>query len=154
MARQKRQFMRQGVADLLTRASVLAYVGAPAEPIFDGERLRIHDGATPGGIPLARIGRRPVADQNASAAAADSYIAITTLTAGRTISLPPAASFAPGQPLYIADESGACSADTGLTITVSASGSDTIAGLPFIVMGSPYQKLAFHSNGSNLWTYA
>ncbi len=49
-----------------------------------------------------------------------------SLTAARTISLPPAASFASGQSLYIADESGTCNGETGLTITVSAAGSDMI----------------------------
>lgn len=54
MARQQRQFMRQGVADLPNRAAVLAYAGASGEPIFDGTTLRMQDGSTPGGIPLAR----------------------------------------------------------------------------------------------------
>lgn len=152
MARQKRQFMRQGVSDLPDRPSVLAYIGAPGEPIFDGERLRMQDGVTPGGIPLARAGRKAVADANYLATGSDSYVGITSLTAARTISLPAASSYAPGQTLYVADESGACAAN--LPITVSAAGSDTIAGQPSVTMGSAYQKLAFHSNGSNLWTFA
>jgi hypothetical protein len=45
--------MRQGTADLPDRASVLAYKGPPGEPIWDGEALRLQDGQTPGGIPLA-----------------------------------------------------------------------------------------------------
>lgn len=152
MARQKRQFMRQGVGDLPDRPAVLAYVGAPGEPIFDGERLRMHDGVTPGGIPLARAGRKAVADANYLATSTDSYVGITSLTAARTVSLPAASSYAPGQTLYVADESGACAAN--MPITVSAAGADTIAGQPSVSMGSPYQKLAFHSNGTNLWTFA
>ncbi|KTS09743.1 hypothetical protein SB2_11860 [Methylobacterium radiotolerans] len=74
------------------------------------------------------------------------------LTAARTITLPNAAAYRPGQPLYVADESGACSST--LTITVATAGTDTIAGQPSVSMGSPYQKLAFHSNGLNLWTVA
>lgn len=155
MTRQKRQFARQGAAaDLPDRAAVNAYVGAPGEPIFDGDRLRVHDGNTTGGVRLVRCGRRQVADQNVSLAAADAYVGVTSLTAPRTISLPPANGYEPGQPLYIADETGACSYDAGRTITVSALGSDTIAGQSSVVMGSPYQKLTFHSNGSNLWTFA
>lgn len=154
MPRQPRQFMRQGVGDLPTRAQVLAYVGPPGEPIFDRETLRIHDGATPGGVRLARTGRAPIADQNYVAAVTDTYIGVTAITAGRSVTLPSAASYAPGQTLYVADESGACSAGAGLTITVAAAGTDTIAGQPSVILGSPYQKLAFHSNGSNLWTFA
>lgn len=52
MSRQPRQFMRQGVSDLPTRQTAKDYVGAPGEPIFDFSTLRMHDGVTPGGIPL------------------------------------------------------------------------------------------------------
>lgn len=155
MGRQKRQFARQGAAiDLPDRVAINAYVGAPGEPIWDGDRLRMHDGNTAGGVRLVRCNRRAVADQSISLAATDAYVGVASLTANRTISLPPAAAFEPGQPLYVADESGACSYDAGRTITVSALGSDTIAGRQSVVMGSPYQKHVFHSNGSNLWTYA
>lgn len=157
MARQPRRLMRQGVGDLPTRAHVDAYVGPNGEVISDGERLRLHDGATPGGIPMARIGRRAIQAQNDTANAADSYIAVTALTAPRAITLPAASLYAPGQPLYVADETGLCSADNGLTITVSAAGSDRIVGFgtsgPTVTMGSP-SKFVFHSNGSNLWTVA
>lgn len=152
MPRQKRQFMRQGVADLPDRAAVKSYVGAPAEPIFDGDRLRMHDGATVGGIPLARCGRKAVANANYAAVPGDAYVGMTQLTATLTVSLPAAASFEPGQALYIADESGACSEN--LPIIISATGSDTIAGQPSVLLATPYQKLTFHSNGSNLWTFA
>jgi hypothetical protein len=77
---------------------------------------------------------------------------MTALTANRTLTLPSASSYPPAQTLYVADESGACS--SALTITMAAAGSDTIAGQSSVAMGSPYQKLAFHSNGSNLWTFA
>lgn len=159
MPRQKRQFARQGAAsDLPDRAAVLSYLGAPGEPIFDGDRLRMMDGVTAGGIPLVRCGRRAIADQNASLTGADAYVALTSLTATRTLSLPAAAIFIPGQPLFIADESGAVSADNNLKIMISASGADKIGTsdgpVQSIWIGSPYQKLTFHSNGSNLWTFA
>ncbi|GJE61696.1 hypothetical protein [Methylobacterium trifolii] len=152
MARQKRQFMRQGVADLPDRATVNAYAGASGEPIFDGDTLRIMNGTTPGGILLARSGRKPVADANYGAQVADVYVGISALTVGRTVTLPAASAYPPGQTLFVADETGLCSPT--LPITVAAAGSDTIAGQASITMGSPYQKLAFHSNGSNLWTFA
>lgn len=181
MARQRRQFMRQGVADLPTRVQVDAYVGAPGEPIFDGETLRIHDGVTPGGIRLVAVsqadgvvrfsdllaalidvrtafngkverGRVAVNDQNYAAQTTDAYVGYTGLTAARTLLLPPAASYPTGQPLALADETGLCS--NTLTLTAQASGSDTVAGQSSVYMASPYQRLTFYSNGSNLWTVA
>ncbi|AWB21255.1 hypothetical protein DA075_10310 [Methylobacterium currus] len=133
-----------------------AYTGFSGELVYNTDTGRLHamSGDIPGGAPLARCGRRVVAGQNASLAAADAYVAVTSLSAPVTLTLPPAANFEPGQPLYIADETGLCSADAGRTITIAAAGSDTIAGQPAVTMGSPYQKLTFHSNGSNLWTYA
>lgn len=139
-----------------SNVQVRAYSGVAGELVYNTESGRLHamSGDIPGGAPLARCGRRVVAGQNASLAVADAYVAVTSLPTSVTLTLPPAASFEPGQPLYIADETGLCSADAGLTITISAAGSETIAGRPSVVMGSPYQKLTFHSNGTNLWTYA
>lgn len=99
------------------------------------------------------IGRVPLADANYAALPTDTYIGLTTLTATRTITLPAASAYKPGQTLFIADESGNCNAQasTPVLIIIAAAGSDTIAGQASISMGSPYQKLAFHTNGSNLW---
>lgn len=152
MARQPRRFMRQGVGDLPTRAAVKVYAGPSGEPIFDGETLRIQDGVTPGGVILARAGHKAVLDASYVASAADVFIGIASLTAARTITLPAASAYAPGQALFVADESGACS--EGSPLTIAAAGADTIAGQSSVTMASPYQKLAFHSNGSNLWTFA
>ena len=158
MARQPRRIAGLGASDLPTRAAIDGYVGPSREVVSDGETLRLHDGVTPGGIRMARAGRRAVADMAYVALAADSYIGVTALTAARSVTLPPAAAFAPGQALYVADESGACNDDAGLRITIAASGADkigTLSGLvSSVVLGSPYQKLTFHSNGSNLWTFA
>lgn len=82
------------------------------------------------------------------------YVGIVAMDKPVRIILPASNTYSREKTLYVADESGACSADTGITITVAASGADTIAGQPSILLGSPYQKLAFHSNGSNLWTFA
>ncbi len=100
----------------------------------------------------ASIAPQIVQDVDATVAPTTAYVGIRALTASRTISLPSATSYPTGQPLYIADESGACS-DTR-RIIIAAAGSDTIAGQPSLALASPYQKLTLHSNGSNLWTYA
>jgi len=91
-----------------------------------------------------------VNDTNYSVKATDTYVGAIALTASRTLTLPPANLYPQGQPLYVAAETNACSTD--LPIVVAAAGSDTIAGQPNFSMASPYQKLALHSNGSNLWT--
>lgn len=101
-------------------------------------------------LSLPSIGRHAVNDTNYSVAAADTYVALTALTAPRTITLPFADAYPLGQALWIADESGACS--TEAPIIVAAAGGTTIAGQPNVVLASPFQKLAFHSNGTNLWT--
>ena len=95
--------------------------------------------------------RANVSDAAYTASVNDVYIGFTALTAPRTVTLPAAASYPPGHALYIADESGNGGA---YTITVAAAGSDTIAGAASIQMSFGYQKLTFHSNGSNLWTVA
>lgn len=97
----------------------------------------------------AAIGRRAVADAAATILATDAYVALSTLTAPRTLTLPAASAYPQGQPLYVADESGACSA-TNL-ITIAAAGTDTIAGQASITIGSAFQKVVLHSNGTNLW---
>lgn len=93
-----------------------------------------------------------VSDADFPVQTANVYVAMRTLTAPRTFTLPSAAAYPAGQALYLADESGACSPT--LLITVAAAGSNTIAGQASVTMGSPYQKLTFHSNGANLWTVA
>lgn len=113
-----------------------------------------HDGVARGVLAAlelrATATRKPVADQNYVAVALDAYIGLTSLTAARTITLPAAATYRAGQPLYIADESGSCSAD--VPITVQAAGSDTVAGQQSVSLKSPFQKIVLHSNGANLWT--
>ena len=100
------------------------------------------------GVPS--IGRTPVSDVNYGVKASDTYVGIAALTAPRTVTLPPAAQYPPGQPLAIADESGACGPDR--PILIAAAGPDSIAGQPAVTMQSPFQKAVLHANGTNLWT--
>lgn len=130
----------------------------PAIPATDGTPAKHYMRAVRGvmaGIAGAFVGqtsraRRAVADTNATVLATDSYVGVSAITAPRTLNLPPASTFPVGQPLTIADETGLLSPTVSLT--VDAAGADTIAGDPSFVMGSPYQKVVLHSNGSNLWT--
>ncbi|GJE38546.1 hypothetical protein [Methylobacterium persicinum] len=100
------------------------------------------------GVPS--IGRSAVNDTNYPVKATDTYVGVAALTAPRTLTLPPAATYPPGQPLCIADESGACG--TSNPIIIAAAGQDSIGSEPNVTMQSPYQKAVLHSNGSNLWT--
>jgi hypothetical protein len=101
-------------------------------------------------LSVAAFTRAAVQDVNYAVKATDTYVGVTALTAPRTITLPLAADYPAGQPLYIADESGACGTDS--PIVVAAAGQDTIGMQPNVNMASPFLKFAFHSNGTNLWT--
>ncbi|GJE00647.1 hypothetical protein [Methylobacterium isbiliense] len=53
MARQPRKLAGIGAADLSDMNAINAYVGPMREVIVDGQTLRLQNGQTPGGIPLA-----------------------------------------------------------------------------------------------------
>ena len=99
---------------------------------------------------VTAINRAAVDDEDYLIKAVDSYVGVTAISAPRTLTLPSAVSYPGGQPLYIADESGACSTDN--RIIIAAAGGDTIGGQPSEFIANPYGKVVFHSNGSNLWT--
>jgi hypothetical protein len=104
--------------------------------------------ATTGVATLANQ-RTAVSDASYTALVTDRLIAYTALTAARTVTLPAAASYPPGQQLVVADEAGACSATN--TITLLRAGSDTINGATSAVITAAYGYLALESNGSNAW---
>ncbi len=86
--------------------------------------------------------RNGVADANYTATAADEIVALTSLTAARTITLPSAGSLPAGKQLIIKDESGSCSGSN--TITVAG----TIDGATNYVLSSAYASLRLYSNGT------
>jgi hypothetical protein len=100
-------------------------------------------------LSVASIGRAAVNNADYLVKPTDTYVGVTNLTAPRTLTLPFADSYPPGQTLFIADESGQCSTDT--PIIIAASGSDTIAGQINDTMQSPFQKVALHTNGTSMW---
>lgn len=93
--------------------------------------------------------RRTLADANATLLVTDRIVAMVTLTAPRTLTLPPASLFPPGAKLTILDESGACSPT--VVISVSAAGTDTIAGAQSLVLYSPMAWMVLESNASGRW---
>lgn len=74
---------------------------------------------------------------------------IGTMSAVRTATLPTAASVNAGQTLVIADESGTVT--TTNTITIAASGSDTINGSATKTIRAGFGYIVLWSNGSNEW---
>lgn len=138
-------------------ASFLAtYVGAQGELLVDttNNRVQVHDGATPGGWPAAKladiVGRTAVADANYVALVTDRTVAITVLTAARTVTLPASATYPTGTRLVVLDETGVCS--TATPITVASTGTDLINGATAFVIGTAYALLAVQSNGAGKWT--
>jgi hypothetical protein len=139
-------------------ASFLAgFVGAQAELLVDltNNRVQVHDGATPGGWPAAKlaetqtIGRTAVSDANYAIVTSDVLVSIVALSASRTLTLPPASTYPPGRVLRILDESGLAS--TSAQIIVAASGADRIEGATSIVLQSAYSSLALVSNAAGQW---
>ncbi|MCW2275039.1 hypothetical protein GJ654_09935 [Rhodoblastus acidophilus] len=141
-----------------TAANVAAFTGAQGELIVDttNNRLTVHDGATPGGWPVAKLSevilaaRSTVTDVNYTILTTDRMIGVSALTAARTLTLPSAASFPTGVTLGIFDESGAASST--ITATIAASGSDRIDGAASIAINSPYGFVLLQSNGGTKWT--
>ena len=118
--------------------------------------MQIHDGATPGGFPAAKLSevvtnaRTAVADASYTVLPTDRLVAVTALTAPRTITLPAASAYPTGTRLLVLDETGACSA--AMKIAIAASGSDRINGAALVSIGIPNGYIALASNGAGKWT--
>ncbi|MCJ2090852.1 DUF2793 domain-containing protein [Methylobacterium sp. E-005] len=99
----------------------------------------------------AALARTQVADAAYTILPTDRTIAVITLTAARTLTLPPASAYPQGVTLVVVDESGACSVTNTLTLA-RASASDAINGLPAVALAAPFAHLALQSNGADKWT--
>ncbi|KAF2991166.1 hypothetical protein OGR47_02640 [Methylocystis sp. MJC1] len=141
-----------------TNANVAAYTGPQGEAIYntDTKRLHLQDGETAGGTPMAKLSevvtaaRTAVADANYTATATDRIIAFTSLTAARAVQLPAASAFPTGVPLWVIDESGACSGAN--YIAVNRNGSDTVSGATSATLNAAYAAIALESDGVSKWT--
>lgn len=139
-------------------AFLATYVGAQAELLVDttNYRLQVHDGATPGGFPAAKLSevitntRTTIADANYTAGVGDRTIAFTSLSAPRTLTLPPASAYPTGTRLAVLDEGGACSPAT--SIGIAAVGSDTINGAASVALARPFAVISLTSDGVSRWT--
>ncbi len=145
--------LRRGVATAIASAT-----GAQGEVFMDttNNRLVLQDGATAGGIPIAKLSevqttrRTPIADANYTATASDQLVAYTSITAPRTVTLPAASAYPIGQLLRVVDESGGCSAT--VTLTIARAGTDTIDGATSAVVAAAYGFVWLESDGVSKWT--
>ncbi|TAH33437.1 hypothetical protein EYC59_04885 [Candidatus Saccharibacteria bacterium] len=87
--------------------------------------------------------RTGVADANYTATASDTIVALTSLTAARTVTLPSAGSVTAGKQIIVKDESGACNGTK--TITVAG----VIDGTTNLVLSSAYASVRLYSNGAS-----
>lgn len=84
-----------------------------------------------------------------TATTADDVVAVTSLAANRTVTLPSAATAGAGKRLTVKDATGA--AATGKFIKIAANGSDTIDGAAAILLFDDYGHVQLASNGTNGW---
>jgi len=93
--------------------------------------------------------RTAIADANHTVVAADYLLAITSITAARTIDFPTTEIAKTGKEWPIKDESG--SVDGTDTITLTTGGSETIDGATSLVLNTAFFDLVIYTNGTNLF---
>lgn len=150
MARRRLRLAGIGAPDLPNQAAVESYVGSSRELVAGDDTLRLHDGVTPGGIPLATRGHTPINDRDFECGRLDAQVVMMTLTAARGGLLPAAATFPFGQDLVVADGSGACSETR--TITIRPRSGDVLGTSEgTAILFGPYQSARFRRVAANLW---
>ncbi|MBV9984493.1 hypothetical protein [Bradyrhizobium sp.] len=98
------------------------------------------------------FGRTPVADANYTQLLGDRNIAYTAITAARTVTLLPAASFAAGTIVTLRDDSGV--ATTVNTISAAPNGADQINGsnTTQVMINGAYGVVDLETDGVSKWT--
>jgi hypothetical protein len=94
--------------------------------------------------------RTPVVDADKIIASTDVYVALTSISAPRTFTLPAANSVNAGYEIEVADESGSVTSTN--TITVQRAGADTLDGGTTVKIATPYAIKRFFSDGVSKWT--
>ena len=100
----------------------------------------------------ATIGSKSVSNASYQAAAADVEIAMRGMTAARTVTLPSAANYPPGQDFVVFDADGSCSEANPLT--VQAATGQTIGGRTAIQLIDKFQSVRLRRAGPALWVLA
>ena len=142
-----------------TAAAHAGFVGAPGEitATTDTKRLILHDGATVGGIPVARLDEvssevmRPVGNANFSFLTTDRLVVPTTAyTAPRTGTLPAANAVSAGRTITFFDTLPAINGAN--TLTIARAGTDTINGATSLVCSAPGGRWDMVSDGVSRWS--
>lgn len=99
---------------------------------------------------LDYVKRTTVADADYTVLATDRYIAVTSISASRILTLPAASTVTPGATMVVSDESG--SVTNSRTIVVLPNGTDTISGSNTqFWISSPYGQIILVCNGGTKW---
>ena len=148
--------------------ATILYGSAPPAPVNgkdgdfyiqdqSGSGRRLMYGPKAGGVwptpPWAiQTGGEPtqVFDQDYQCKPSDTYVAMMTMTASRTIWLPDVDLYPSDQELVIAAESLACSPELPLIIDAGAGTSDSLYGAP-LYLENPRVGLRFKRGAANLW---
>lgn len=140
-------------------AAHATFIGAEGEltVMTDEKRVVVHDGATAGGIPMARLDevsdevQRAIGNADFSFQITDRLVVPSAaFTAPRTGTLPAASSVAAGRTISFFD---ALPAINGANVvTVVRSGSDTINGATSYVCSQPRGRWDFISDGVSKWS--
>ncbi len=88
--------------------------------------------------------RTGIADTNYTATASDTIVALTSLSAACTITLPAASSVPAGKQMVVKDEAGNCNGSNTLTVSGSIDGAGSY------VLSSAYASVRLYSNGA-MW---
>jgi hypothetical protein len=116
---------------------------------YGGVRLR-SNGSNAWNV-IAATGVTPISDASYTCNSNDHVVTYTTLAAARTVTLPAASSYAPGQRLVVMDQSGNCSAT--LTISIVPAGADLISGSSApVILQQAYDFRGLISDGVAHWT--
>lgn len=94
--------------------------------------------------------RTPVPDADYAVRVTDRTVAVSSLSAPRTLKLPQAATYPRGTTLTVVDEAGACAANR--SVTLACAQGDTINGLATFALTTPYGYLAVQTDGASRWT--
>jgi hypothetical protein len=84
-------------------------------------------------------------DADATVPNNSTYHGVTALSAGRTLTLPPASKILDGDELLIQDESGSAGSHT---ITIQPQGSDTVNGVVSVSISTAYGRRRIVKNGA------
>lgn len=142
-------------------AAHATFIGAEGEltVMTDEKRVVVHDGATAGGIPMARLDeitdevQRAIGNADFSFQITDRLVVPSTaFTAPRTGTLPAASSVAAGRTISFFDALPALNGANVLTVV--RAGSDTLNGAASFICATPRGRWDFISDGVSKWSVA